>query len=307
MDMTVEKEPTNLYARRFFQWWVLALLASVGFRLAEDPVYKNRIDQWHQQRLASLTSENGWLNLAGLFWLKNGDNTVGTARGSDVVFPKGASQLGVFQLANGSVQFTPSANAGITMDGKPIAGAVTIFTDGQSKPVVLQQGSLRWFIIKRGDRYGIRLRDLESPVLKAFKGIERFPVSDAWQTIAHVEVPAQPKTIPILDVLGVTSQQPLAGTLVFRLNGQSVRLDAVGEGDKLFVLFADETNRHETYGAGRFLYVDKPGPDGTTTVDFNQAINPPCAFTPYATCPLPPNQNRLALRVTAGEKNASDH
>ena len=288
MNTTSEKEPTNFYARRFFQWWVLALLASAGFRLADNPGYKEQVDQWHQKRLESLKSENGWLNLAGLFWLETGANTVGSAASNNIVFPKGADRLGVFQLTNGTVQFTPAANAGITVEGQPVTETITLFSPTQTKPVVLQQGSLRWFIIKRVDRFAVRLRDLDSPTLKTFKGIDRFAVDEKWQVRARLNVPKQPQTIAILDVLGMTRPQQLAGTLEFELNGQRVRLDAVTEGDELFIMFADATNSHETYGAGRFLYAEKPGPDGTTLLDFNKATNPPCAFTQYATCPLPP-------------------
>lgn len=307
MIITTQRKPTSRYTRYFFLLWALVLIGLAGFRLAEDPAYKEKVDQWHQKRLASLKSEDGWLNLAGLFWLKEGLNTVGTAVDNDIVFPKGLSRLGSFQLTNGVVRFSPAANAGITVDGQPVQGTVTLFSPEQTSAVVLQQGSLRWFIIKRVDRYAIRLRDLDSPMVKAFKGIERFPVDEHWQVRARLLVPKQPQTIAILDVLGMTRPQPLAGTLTFELNGQPVRLDAVTEGDELFIMFADATNGHETYGAGRFLYADKPGPDGTTLLDFNKATNPPCAFTQYATCPLPPKQNRLAMRVPAGEKNAGDH
>jgi uncharacterized protein (DUF1684 family) len=305
---TTNETPTKYY-RLYMLLWLLALVVSVSFRQIDDPaVYRNRIDQWHKERIAALKKESGWLNLAGLFWLKEGNNTVG-GPGSAVIFPteKTPAQLGILTLQNGTVSFTAAPKADVRFDGKPVTEPLTVFSPTLNKPVVLQHGSLRWFIIKRGDQYGIRLRDLESPALGAFHGVDRFPVDASWQVKAHVKVPDQPKTIPITDVLGITHQQSLAGTLVFELNGSPVRLDAVGEGEKLFVMFADPTNGQETYGAGRFLYVDKPGPDGTTVVDFNQAINPPCAFTPYATCPLPPKQNRLALRVLAGEKKTEIH
>jgi len=287
---------------------LLTAVALSSFRIADDPVYRQRIDQWHQDRIASLKSENGWLNLAGLFWLTNGKNTLGQGSGFDIAFPtdKATADLGVLYLEKGEVRFTPSRKATVLADGQPIAESLVIFKPNE-KPVTLAYGSLRWFIIKRGDKYGIRLRDLNSPYLSEFRGVERFPVDETWQIKARVETPSTPKTIPILDVLGLTSQQPLAGTLVFERAGKTYRLDAVGEGKKLFILFGDATNAHETYGSGRFLYADQPGPDGTTILDFNQAINPPCAFTPYATCPLPPKQNKLTLAVRAGEKRYGEH
>lgn len=294
------------------------MAASVGFR-GDEPAYKAQLEQWHQDRVTSLKSENGWLNLAGLFWLKDGVNTVGGDTGNDLAFPtdKTPNQLGTFRLTNGSVQFEPAPEAVVLVsdpDGKPqpLLSSSVIFSPEMKKPVTLSHGSLRWFVIKRGDKYGVRLRDLEGEPLKSFHGIERYPVDEAWRVKARFEAPSAPRTIPIMDVLGMISQQPLAGTLVFELRGKTYRLDAVGESSssgaqKLFIMFGDATNAHETYGSGRFLYADKPDGNNPVTLDFNQAINPPCAFTPYATCPLPPKQNKLALAVTAGERRYGDH
>lgn len=312
-------EPTNPYARTFLVLWALAGLALFSFR-AEDPAYREQLDNWHRQRLASLRSETGWLNLAGLFWLKQGANTVGNNPGNDLTFPdnnvpggKTTDQLGTLRLRQGTVTFEAAPETVILADGQPVLGEKTIFGPGVVKPVLLQHGSLRWFIIKRGDRYAVRLRDLDSPLLKQFTGIDRFPVDEALRVNARLEKPAQPRSIPILDITGQITQQPLVGTLVFNLNGQTHRLDAVGEGsDKLFILFGDATNAHDTYDSGRFLYADMPvrsdaSADGLTTLDFNQSINPPCAFTAFATCPLAPKQNRLAVAIRAGEKRYGDH
>ncbi len=313
-DLTPSTEPASPYARTFFWLWALVMVAMAGFR-AEDPSYREQLDQWHRQRVESLKGENGWLNLAGLFWLKEGQNTVGADPGNDLAFPndKAPAQLGVIRLSNGVVQFEAAPKVVVQTDGQPVLGTKTIFAPALAKLVTLTHGSLRWFVIKRGDRYAVRLRDLESPLLREFNGIDRFPVDDAYRVKARLERPAEPRTIPIVDITGQTSQQPLVGTLVFDLGGKTYRLDAVGEGsDKLFILFGDATNAHETYGSGRFLYADKPTrsdalENGLITLDFNQSINPPCAFTPFATCPLPPKQNRLAVRIPAGEKRYGDH
>ncbi|TAE22691.1 MAG: DUF1684 domain-containing protein [Cytophagales bacterium] len=294
--------------------WGLLLVLVVGFR-ADEPGYKAEIEQWHKARIASLKSESGWLNLAGLFWLNEGNNTVGSDTDNDLVFPPGKApaRLGTIRLTDGTVAFEGVAGADIRADGQPVSPAQTLFRPDQTKPVTLSYGSLRWFVIKRGNRYAIRLRDLESPFLQAFKGIDRFPTDETYRVQARLEAPTAPTrrtapTIPILDVTGQTSQQPLVGTLVFELAGKTHRLDAVAEGEKLFILFADETNAHDTYGSGRFLYANRPpGRDGLVTLDFNQSINPPCAFTPFATCPLPPKQNRLAVAIKAGEKRFGDH
>lgn len=299
---------TLLYARRGSAIGLGMVIALSSFRIADDPAYRQKINEWHQERITSLKSENGWLNLAGLFWLSEGKNSLGRGTDFDIAFPvaDAPADLGKLYLQKGIVRFVPAKGATVSANNTPVTESTVIFKPDE-KPVTLAHGSLRWFIIKRGDKYGIRLRDLKSPYLQEFQGVERFPVDQSWQVKARVEKPATPKTIPILDVLGLTSQQPLAGTLVFERNGQTYRLDAVGEGQKLFILFGDATNTHETYGSGRFLYADKPGPDGTTVLDFNQSINPPCAFTPYATCPLPPKQNKLTLAVNAGEKRYGDH
>ena len=313
-------KPLNPYSRCFFGLWLLAMIASsFSFQLSDEPSYKEKVDQWHQNRVKSLKSENGWLNVAGLFWLKEGANKVGGNIGNDIAFPseKTPDQLGTFQLTNGAVTFTPAPGAVVLTDKagqaasaekpQPLLATETIFSPENKRPVILQHGPLRWFIIKRGNRYGVRLRDLESPVLKEFQGINRFSVDETWRIKARLETPSEPKTIPIMDVLGQISQYPLAGTLVFERAGQTYRLDAAGEGERLFIIFGDQTNTHETYGAGRFLYADKAGSDGTTVLDFNESINPPCAFTAFATCPLPPKQNKLVLAVTAGEKRYGEH
>ncbi|CCH01405.1 protein of unknown function DUF1684 [Fibrella aestuarina BUZ 2] len=308
-EMIIETGPVNPYARTFFWFWGLACLALIGFR-SDEPTYRQRLDVWHQQRLESLRSETGWLNLAGLFWLKEGANEAGADLGNDLTFPadRASAQLGTFRLVKGTVQFEAAPGATVLADGEPVLATKTIFSPDLTKPVTLSHGSLRWFVIKRGDRYAVRLRDLASPLLKAFTGIERFPADESWRVTAHLERPTAPRTIPILDVTGQTSQQPLAGTLVFEHQGKTYRLDAVREGDrKLFILFGDQTNTHDTYGSGRFLYADLPDEQGNVTLDFNQSINPPCAFTPFATCPLPPQQNRLATAVRAGEKRYGNH
>lgn len=299
----------NPYSRNFFGIWFLATITVlIGFKVSDEPSYKERIDQWHHHRVSSLKSETGWLNLAGLFWLNEGNNSIGRGPDFKVSLPVASSltELGLLTLQNGTVRFSPNPGAAVTSEGKPVTESVVVFA-ADTKPVVLANGSLRWFIIKRGDQYGVRLRDLESPLLKEFQGIDRYPVDESWRIKARLETTTEPQTIPIIDVLGHTSQYPLAGTLIFEKGGKTYRLQAAGEGQRLFILFSDPTNAHETYGAGRFLYADKPGADGLTTLDFNQAINPPCAFTTFATCPLPPKQNKLALAITAGEKRYGEH
>ncbi|AYQ32016.1 DUF1684 domain-containing protein [Runella sp. SP2] len=288
----------------------LALVFSalfVGFISKNDEgAYQNEINQWHQKRMDGLKSEDGWLNLAGLFWLKEGDNTFGSDEKNDIVFPKKASkQVGTLVLRDGKVSFKAHSDAQVKLLE---AGTSPEFVFEDGKTTTMQEGTLRWFIIKRGPKYGIRLRDLEHPVLSHFQGVERFSVNEAWKVVAKLEKPSTPRTIAITDVLGLVSQQSLVGHAVFEWKGKTYRLAATDAGGgRLFIIFKDKTTSHETYGAGRFLYTDKPDEAGNVILDFNKAINPPCAFSPYATCPLPPAENNLAIRIEAGEKDAKMH
>jgi uncharacterized protein (DUF1684 family) len=172
----------------------------------------------------------------------------------------------------------------------------------------MEHGSLLWFVIKRDDQYGVRLRDHESDGVKNFHGIERYPVDVSWRIEARFEKAEPGKTIDITNILGQTTPNPCPGTLVFDIDGKEFRLDAILEGGPdLFVIFGDDTNEKETYPSGRYIYVNPPDESGKVIIDFNKSYNPPCAFTAFATCPLPPRQNVLPVRITAGEKNYAHH
>ncbi|QOI97828.1 MAG: DUF1684 domain-containing protein [Flammeovirgaceae bacterium] len=270
--------------------------------------YKKEIAGWQQQRNAYQVSENGWVNLAGLFWLKEGINSFGSAKSNDLVFPQGKipEQAGYFVVQGNTV--TVNGNNGVifTRNGKESNGGILFHPD--SAQITMAYGPLRWFVIKREAKLGIRLRDLEHPLLKEFKGIEFYPVDPAWRLEGTVEWADSSRTIEITNVLGQTLQQRSVGTLVFDYAGATYRLDALDEGNnEFFIIFGDETNARETYGAGRYLYVPLPDSTGRVVIDFNRAYNPPCAFTEFATCPLPPKQNILPFPVKAGEKNYGDH
>lgn len=274
-----------------------------------DAVYVAEIQQWHKKRIESLTDQNGWLNLAGLFWLKAGENSFGTDASNDIVFPAGKAPpiIGSFVLEQGAVSVRIKPGVEVMHGDEPVS-TLKLQSDAEGEPTMLTLGSLSWFIIKRGDALGVRLRDSENPRLRHFKGIETFPIDPAWRVEAMLEPYDPPKKMAVPTVLGTTLEQSSPGALVFQIHGNTYRLDPIAEpGDKqLFVIFADATNGVETYGAGRFLYVDRPGKDGKAIIDFNKAHNPPCAFSKFATCPLPPAQNRLLVKVTAGEKKYED-
>lgn len=268
--------------------------------------YTRQIQTWHRQRIEKLKAENGWLNLAGLFWLEPGKHAFGSGKTNKIVFPEGKcpALLGYFRVEKEAVWLEPVPGSAVSVGNKAIDTPLQLYpADTQT---VLKSGPLRWFVIKRGERFGVRLRDLEHPALLQFKGVDCYPVDSAWRVKARLE-PTIDRKIPITNVMGQTSLQNSPGTLVFRLNSVTHRLDAVEDDGRLFILFSDQTSGVETYGTGRFLYADPPDAEGFTVLDFNQAINPPCAFTPFATCPLPPPQNALPLLVTAGEKAYGGH
>lgn len=260
---------------------------------------------WEDGRLARLQSDDGWLTLVGLGWLKEGSNTAGSDGKAVVVFPEGApASVGTFTRSGTSVSFQPAPGVTVSRGGKPSpGGAVQTDQEGRTEPDVFQLGRFRFQVIVRGGRIGVRIKDPEARARKDFKGIPMYPASARWRLTARWEPSNPPTEIAVPNVLGQVERSPSPGTAVFTVDGREYRLTPVLEegSPDLFFVFADETNRTETYGAGRFLYA-APAKDGTVILDFNRAYNPPCAFSAFATCPLPPRQNRLALRVDAGEK-----
>ncbi len=282
-----------------------ALLAACGRHAPQvDPVaYQKDVDTWRAGRMNRLTGPDGWTTLVGLYWFKDGTNTFGTAAGNDLVLTSGKfpAKAGTFTLDKGSVSFTAAPGAGIQSEGKPVT-TLKLGTDADPKTTTLTYGSVSFFAIQRGPRFGLRVKDSQADARVHFKGLEHFPLDQQWRFEARF-VPYTPmKKIPIINILGMEEDMNSPGALVFDRDGQEYRLDAViedGETD-YFVMFADQTNGKTTYGAGRFLYASSPV-DGVTVLDFNKSYNPPCAFSHYATCPLPPQQNKLPLAITAGE------
>jgi len=272
---------------------------------AARPDFQKENAAWRQDRDKGLRDENGWLTLVGLYWLDEGENKIGSDAGNKVIFPEGKAPAvaGTLVRHGKEVRLNPAPGAGITVDGKPVTAPLDLKVDAQGKPTLLHLGSVSFFVIQRGDKVGIRMKDSQSPALASFRGLDYFPLQTTWRVEARFE-PHQPaKKIPIANVLGQVADEESPGSVVFDWQGKTYRIDALQGDDKggLFLIFADQTNGKETYGAGRFLDTDPPQ-GGKVVVDFNTAYNPPCAFTAFATCPLPPPQNRLALRVEAGEK-----
>lgn len=272
-----------------------------------DPSYLSEIEQWHSVRIANLKKENGWLNLAGLFWLKVGENKFGSEKDNDIVFPQNSpAYIGTITLKDTIVSVKINSGVKVFSNNTEVKELI-LQNDLSGNPTVLKLDSLLWFVIKRGDKFGIRLRDLNSPLLKEFTGIERFPVNKNWRIEANYIPYSTPQKTLIPNVLGGFDEEIVPGKLVFKIQDKQYELDPVDSGRRLFIIFADETNGETTYGAGRFLYTDKPDSLGKVILDFNKSYNPPCVFTRYATCPLPPAQNHLAVKITAGEKMYGSH
>lgn len=281
------------------------LLAACGRQAPQvDPVaYQKEITDWQTWRLDRAAGPDGWATLVGLYWFKEGANRFGSAPDNDLVLEGKAlpAHTGSFTLAQGMISFTAAPGAAVQNGGKPVT-TLALATDAEDNTTVLTHGSVTFYAIDRDDHYGLRVKDTAADARVHFKGLQYFQTDTQWRFEARFEPYAPMRKVTIINILGMEESFDSPGALVFEKDGKEYRLDAVledGETD-YFVMFADQTSGRETYGAGRFMYV-KPPKDGKTVLDFNKSYNPPCAFSPYATCPLPPPQNRLPIAVTAGE------
>jgi hypothetical protein len=273
----------------------LALLVAAPLLFAAAP-FTQQEQQWRADYENSLKAPDGWLSVAGLFWLHEGSNSAGSDPRSEVRLPAGAPpHAGVFRLDKGNLTYIA-----------PNGSRTAMQPDTSDRPTVIGIGDISLTAIRRVDRTGIRLRDPNAPARRDFRGTSWFAPDPSWRITAKWVALAKPKKISITNVLGMTDEEDCPGYAQWTREGKVFRLEPVLEDNLLFFMFRDTTNAHTTYGAGRFLYADAPK-DGKVILDFNQAHNPPCAFTAYATCPLPPSQNRLAIAVNAGEKMYGAH
>jgi len=268
--------------------------------------YEGEVMAWRDERLARLTRPDGWLSLVGLHWITAGQTYVGSARDNGTRLALGPPQLGMLSLGrDGSISLTIPAGAQATVDGAPAVGRVALASDadGAATVVGFNKGDASFVVIKRGDRFGLRVRSALARTRTAFPGLDYFDIDPAFRFQARFEAHPPGKTLEIVNMLGMVEPMANPGRVSFEKDGNSYTLEAVDEGDgQLFLIIADRTSGHATYAASRFLYAAPAGKDGTTVVDFNKAYNPPCAFTAFSTCPMPPPENRLNLAVTAGEK-----
>ncbi len=289
------------------------LLMALGLALlgcASRPKPPSDWAVWKAKRLESVGGTNGWTTLVGLHWLTEGTNTTGTAATNQIVFgtPNLPAAFGTFVRTGLQAKFVAAPGVDIRVAGRSVR-ELELVTDAEEKPTRLEFGAASVIVIQRADRLGLRVRDTRAPARRAFHGLRSFPYDPAWRLTGRFEPFAEPRTLRVPNVVGLTEEFASPGALVFEVAGQTHRFDVAverGETD-YFVMFHDRTAGDSTYGAGRFLYVKPPGPDGAVTIDFNLAYTPPCGFTRFATCPLPPRQNRLPFAIRAGELKPAAH
>ena len=281
---------------------ILALAAPA--QASAQSSYEHALAEWRSQRVATLKGPDGWLNLAGLYWLEEGPNSFGSAADNDLVAPEDSAQakLGEFLVENGTVTFKTEPGVDVFL-GESRVTEILLADDQEKAATLLTSGSLAWTVIRRMDRLGVRLRDYDHPAVAAFASIESYPADPIWRLEARFEPYPEPRTIRVPTVVeGLGWEPTVPGTLEFEVQGQSLSLEAYRSNDDFMIVFADGTTGDTTYPAGRYLAADVPGEDGTTILDFNRAYNPPCVFTEFATCPLATPRNRLPVAVEAGER-----
>lgn len=271
--------------------------------------HRAEIEAWRETRYERLRQPMSWLSLVALEWVDHGVNRLGSGPDVELRLPSGPPLAGRLVRDGRTVTAHAEGEAALTHDGRRVDG-LELLSDADAPPgtgpTLLELGSLRMCVIRRGERIGLRAWDTVAPALRRFDGIPHYPVDRAWRLVGRFEPATAGATIAVPDVIGDVEEQELRGTVVLDVRDRTHRLAALDGADgQLWLVFADETNGNATYGGGRFVYTDAPGPDGSVVVDFNRAYNPPCVFTPYATCPLPPPGNRLPVRVEAGEKALS--
>jgi hypothetical protein len=276
--------------------------------IKEANAYEQTILEWRKARVDNLTSGNSWLSLAGLYRLKEGENTFGSGTNNQLKFPKkAATNMGAIHVEGDSVYMLVEEEVAITKEGIPVKQA-DMQADSSGSTPIFHYESLNWNVIKRGEQYLVRLRDTLNEAIAQFTHIDYFDIDEAWKLEARFETFDSAKTTVYQNVLGMALELDIEGQLVFEKDGKEYTLDALDGGpDEFFVIFEDETTGDSTYGGGRYIYVARPDDSNTTYIDFNKAYNPPCAFTPFATCLLPTEENKLALSIPAGEKNFGDH
>ena len=271
-----------------------------------DPQFLADNQAWRDARVAELTQPDGCTSLVGLHWLELRAHYVGSGGTSGIKLAVGPEKMGMVETVGDEVWFVPEKDVPLTIDGQPLTGRVRFYSDRDETPTTIgfDDGKGLMTLIQRGDRRALRVRHADAATRTGFAGLSYWPVDPSWRIQGRFVPHEVGTTLPVVDITGTTTAQPNSGAIEFERNGQTYRLEAIGEpGRELFVVFADRTSGQGSYAAGRFLDVAVPDSEGHVGLDFNRAYNPPCVFTAFATCPLPPPENRLDLRVDAGERN----
>ena len=276
----------------------LVMLLACGTPSPHD--YAAEIEAWRTEREARLKADDGWLTLTGLFFLNEGDNSFGSSPQNDIELRVGPERAGIITLQDGRVDVRAVEGQTLLVDGRRVDAAQLWPYEGPDRPTITL-GPLSLFCHESGDRLAMRLRDLESEIRREFTKLHWYPVDESFRIRGRYVPHDKPRTMELANNLGDVLTLRTSGSVALTVKGEALRLTAIDYDDRLWFVFSDLTSGSETYPAARFLYADMPDLDGRTTVDFNQAYNPPCAFNPYTTCPLPPPENRLQVRIEAGE------
>ncbi len=271
-------------------------------------IYQKRIEKWRDKYESELKADDGWLTLAGLFWLEEGNNSIGVGKDFDVHLPERlkAGKFGVATLIDSKVLLAIENGVAATVNDKSVTN-IELAPDTSGKPTIVKSGDIEFLVLIRNEKFGIRIRDKKNPVRVNFKGLDWYPVDKNYEVVAEFEPFGEDRDFLVQNVLDQTVQMKSPGILRFNLAGKEYSLQAALNGDgRLFIIFRDPTSKTTTYQAGRYLYTPMPK-DGKVVLDFNKSENPPCAYTEFATCPLPPQQNELEVEILAGEKRFDEH
>ncbi len=283
------------------RWPVLALVLA-AVQTTDEGAYRASIEKWRQEREAALKADDGFLTVAGLYFLQEGANRFGADPANDIVLPSGPAEAGVFEHRAGATTVKLAEGTAATINGKAIREMALKPDSAEGGPDRVSIGDLSLFVHASGKRQAIRLRDKNSAIRREFKGCRWYPVDQSYRVEGRLMHYNAMKRVQVPNILGDVEEYTSPGLVVFTLNGREIKMEPVlSSRGRYWFIFRDQTSGKETYGAARFLYADAPGADGKVVIDFNRAYNPPCAFNPHTTCPLPSPQNRLPVPIKAGE------
>jgi uncharacterized protein len=286
-----------------FRAAVVVVAVAVGHAQSPAaPDYRASIEKWREEREAALKADDGFLTVAGLFFLREGSNTFGADPKNDIVLSSGPAEAGVFEHRAGATTVKLAEGTAATVNGKAIREMALKPDTAEGGPDRVMIGDLSLFVHASGKRQAIRLRDKNSAIRREFKGCRWYPIDQSYRVEGRLMPYNAMKRVELPNILGDIEEFQSPGLVVFTLHGREIKMEPVlSSRGRYWFIFRDQTSGKETYGAARFVYADAPGGDGKVVIDFNRAYNPPCAFNPHTTCPLPSPQNRLAIPIKAGE------